>query len=274
MRFRTLLAYSIVIICIILLAGSYFQWKAKLDSVKASPDEQTSESPRPSSKGSEASKVEPTMDKKRLVQLMANQEDRVRAVFKNRLGSGENLQFLIVGSEAMNGGNPGYAERLKVALEESYGDFVQVSTVPFDGTTDKLIAGLDEELIDLESGYDVILFEPLTLKNNGLIALEDGFQHINEFRTRVQSKVKDAVVVLHPPQPLLRATFYPREVEALRVLAESEEIPYVNHWLSWPDKDSEALVDLLDDQSMPNDKGATIWANELIKYFIADKTED
>ncbi len=170
----------------------------------------------------------------------------------------------------MNSGNPGYAERLRLALSSSYGDFVETTTVPFNGTSAEFIVELNAGLVDFGAGYDVILFEPFTLNSNGEVSPEDGQQHIKEFHERLRSAVEDSVLVLHPSNPIYNAVHYPKQVNALQEFAKDEGIPYVNTWLNWPDTDSDEIKDLLDDKSMPNSDGAEVWANSLITYFIAE----
>lgn len=275
MNIKTASAYIIVIICLILLCGSYFQWKGKINSVKGNTTESTIKRPikvvPPSTNASKQEEPEfkTSLSMENLLKLTTNQDESVRTTFKNRLEAGENIDFLIVGSEAMNEGNPGYSELLKTALEETYGSFAKVSILSFDGTSAEFIEKLDTDFIDFSIGYDVILYEPLTLNNNGKVTIEDEHLHIKEFRSRLQSTVKDAVVVLQPPHPLPKAVYYPSQVQALQEFAKLEDIPYINHWTTWPDKDSEELPALLDGKSMPNTTGADLWASELITFFTA-----
>ena len=128
--------------------------------------------------------------------------------------------------------------------------------------------GLASEL-DLTNAYDVVLFEPFTLNNNGLVTIEDEHVHINAFREQLATHVEDAVVVLHPPQPVHRATYYPTQVSSLASFAATENIPYIDHWADWPDTESDELPQFLTEEGAPNSEGAEIWANALISYFIA-----
>jgi len=274
MKIKTVLAYIVVIVCIILLAGSYFQWKGKIDAVKGNTTETAVKrpikvAPSTNTDNEEQPEVETSMNTKDLLNLTANQEDTVQTTFNKRLEAEEKIDFLIVGSESMNDGSPGYADLLKAELEEAYGRSIEVSILPFDGTSAAFIDQLDTDFIQFSTGYDVVLYEPFTLNNNGNVTIEDEHLHIKNFRSRLQAAVKDAVVIIQPPHPIPNAVYYPSQVQALQEFAKFENIPYINHWAAWPDKDSDELAALLDEDSMPNTKGAEVWANELITYFIA-----
>ncbi|MBO0589164.1 SGNH/GDSL hydrolase family protein [Sporosarcina sp. E16_8] len=270
MNKKVILAYIVLIICILLLVASYTQWKDKLSSFgQQSPTTVSSPKPDTESDGVKES-LKPEQAIEQLLTLTTHQDKQVQEVFRNRLKAGEKVNFLITGSSLMDYGEPGYAERLKTALVAAYGDYITVTAIGFDATSQQFTDKLAEEQIDLSIGYDVILFEPFTLNNNGLVAIEDGHAHINTFRTRLKEHVKDAVIVLHPPNPIYAATYYPAQVTALKSFAEAEGIPYVNHWTNWPDQATEEILSLLGDKSMPNSDGAEVWANTLITYFIAN----
>ena len=266
---KTLFASIVLIGCIILLIGSYMQWNGKISS--AGVQSPTLISPSEKDKDNEKSDTpaEPGQDIERLLALTANADEQVQTVVQDRLESGENLDFLIAGSTTMDEGKPGYAERLKTALENAYGDFLNVTIKSSDTTSDSFVENLNDEL-DLDQKFDIILFEPFNLKNNGVITPEDQEEYIKLFQNRLKEKVEDAVLVLHPSQPLHQAVYYPLEVESIRSFASSINIPYVNHWTDWPAVDSDDLPNFLDDDNAPNDAGAEVWANALIKYFIAE----
>src|SRR5690606_30109630 len=141
------------------------------------------------------------------------------------------------GSAALNSGEPGYAERLKESLKTSYEDFIEVDILPLTGTSEALIGGK----VDLSAGYDIVLLEPMTLMNNDRIAIEQEREHIGEFNTAVTTEVEDAIVVLHPPQPIYGAGYYLAQVSALEEFAAIYGYAYIDHWSAWPDTDDEAL---------------------------------
>ncbi|KAA0955547.1 hypothetical protein FQ087_13130 [Sporosarcina sp. ANT_H38] len=274
MNIKTVMAYIVLIGCIILLLGSYSLWKDKLSSFH-----NDAEASKPSNGAVSKSKgdgvtekpdspVTSEFDVERLLSLTANQDASVQNVFKSRLQAGKPLNFLIVGSDFMTSGNPGFSKRLTLSLKEAYGDFITITEKSFDGSSATFIENLDEEF-SIDSSYDVVLFEPFTLTNNGVVRVEDQHEHVKVFQQKIQSFVGDSVLVLQPAQPLPRGIFYPQEVQALQTFAASMDIPYINHWTEWMDSESEMLPNLLDANSSPTSDGSEVWANAVSHYFVA-----
>jgi hypothetical protein len=266
---KKVLSIIIVVICLILLIFSYMQWKEKINSAKGmEPSLKDEVDSSPDSVDEEdADDVKPEVDVERLLSLTSNQDEVVSSVFRSRLEADEVVDFLVIGSEVIEFGEPGYAERLQIALEEAYGDAINISTVAFDNATNSFINEMDD-LVEFDVGYDVVLFEPLTLNSSGVVVVETQHEHIGTFIDRVKDEVEDAVVVLHPPQPLHRAVNYPRQVQSVKRFAESNEIPYIDHWTEWPEFNSDDLPNFLDENNRPNSDGAKVWADALINYFI------
>jgi hypothetical protein len=267
---KKVLSIIVVVICLILLIFSYMQWKEKINSAKGMEPlliEEVDSSPD-SVDEDDTDDLKPEVDVERLLSLTSNQDEVVWSVFMSRLEANQVIDFLIVGSDAMESGEPGYAERLEIRLKEAYGDTISISTVVFDKATNSFINEMNDA-VNFDAGYDVVLFEPLTLNSSGVVVVETQHEHIGMFIDRVKDEVEDAVVVLHPPQPLHRAKNYPPQVQSVKKFAESNDIPYIDHWTEWPDKDSDDLPNFLGENSLPNSDGAEIWANTLITYFIA-----
>ena len=270
MNKNVFLAYIVIFLCILLLVGSYTQWKNKLSSfAEQSPTTVASPKPVQKSEGV-AESVKPKENIEQLLSLTTSQDKQVQEVFRKRLEAGEKVDILITGSNLMDYGTPGYTERLKTALVGAYGDHITVTAIGFDATSQQFMDELMEKKIDLSKGYDVILFEPFTLHDNGIVTIEDEHAYISVFRSQLKEQVADAIIVLHPPNPLFAATYYPTQVAALQLYAETEGIPYVNHWEGWPDQTTEELLTYLEDKSRPNSDGAEVWANALRTYFIAN----
>lgn len=269
MNKKTLFAFIVLIGCIVLLVGSYMQWNQKISSSGTVSSTPKSPSEIEVAEKEEPVSAEPKDETKRLLSLAANTDEDIQKLVEKRLASDKPLKFLITGSAVMEKGNPGYAEQLEAALEEAYGDSIEVTVQSFDMTSDLFIDSVEEEL-DLTKGFDLVLLEPFNLKNNGVLTPEDQETYIERFQNRLTEAVEDAVLVLHPSQPLHNAVYYPLEVDAIKEYASSNKIPYINHWDDWPASDSDDLPNYLDEDSAPNTKGAEVWANALIKYFIAE----
>lgn len=250
-----------VIICIIALVFSYLTWQDKLDNVLGESTPVKADSTDKEKK--ETVQVE-SDDSVNIDSLIVNMDQDVKQVFMDRNSEGQALKFLIAGSAALESGEPGYAERLEDALVAAYGDLISVDIASIEGTSESLAR------VDLSTGYDVVLLEPMTLMNNDRIAIEQEREHINEFNARLSNEVEDAVLVLHPPQPIYGAGYYLAQITALKEFTQIYSYDYIDHWSSWPDTDNEVLKDHLTEDGLPNNKGAELWAEELEAYFIAN----
>ena len=260
-------AFFAVLICVFALVFSYLTWQNKLENVLEQPEEQKAQtSGKKEASTKEENKQTTSELSVNIEELSANTDQAVQDLLTERSGNGEKVQLLIAGSAALDSGEPGYAERLKESLETSYEEFIEVDVLSLEGTSEALIGGK----VDLSAGYDIVLLEPMTLMNNDRIAIEQEREHISEFNTAVTAEVEDAVLVLHPPQPIFGAGYYLAQVAALDEFAATYEYAYIDHWSQWPDTDNEELKDYLTEDGLPNDKGAALWAEQLEAYFIAD----
>lgn len=252
-----------VFVCLGILVFSYLSWQDKLQSAGIT-SEAKSETASTQTKA-ETPQDEPTSDG--FVndgQQLANMDEKVQQLFLRKNAEGEALQLLIAGSSALESGEPGYAERLKASLEETYGELVEVTIESVSGTSDNL------QYVDLSAAYDLVLLEPLTLMNNDRISIEDEREDIRDFSTRLEQANTDSLVILHPPQPIYGAGYYRAQVQALGEFAKLYGYPYINHWEAWPNTDDPALREHLTEDAVPNSKGAETWASELTTYFIAN----
>jgi len=268
---KTLLVYIILIGCVLLLVGGYSEWKDKLSSFQGGSPTKTIVSPPtvPETKQEVKSTVE-SMNLEDLQTLTANQDESVREIFQKRLDSGEQVDFLLIGSTAMDYGEPGYAEQLQEALEEAYGELITFDKIAFDGTSQEFMDEVEENESTLDGEYDVVLMEPFTLINNGKVVIEEEHEHVAAIRDQLLDYVKDSVLIVQPPNPIYKMQYYEKQVIALNTFADGQGIPYINHWADWPSKDSDDLPKLLDENSMPNSDGAALWAKALSTYFIAE----
>ncbi|QMT16767.1 SGNH/GDSL hydrolase family protein [Planococcus maritimus] len=251
------------LLCVGILVFSYFSWQDKLQNATGT-DVEASSDKSAAKNGTENEETETKSVQNVNTELLNNMDESVQELFLQKNSDGETLELLIAGSEALESGNPGYAERLKTSLEETYGDLLEVTIESVTGTSDSL------QYLDLTAGYDLALLEPLTLMNNDRISIEEEREDIEEFTARLEQANAEALVVLHAPQPIFGAGYYRAQVQALEEFANLYGYPYIEHWDAWPDTDDIALKEHLTAEAVPNSKGAETWATELSNYFIAN----
>lgn len=274
MRYGRVIVPIVFLGCIVVLITSYSIWKSKIEMTKGETnnirtEQTTSIEETEQSVVEDNPKVAPTISRETIENAIVNADENVQKVVLNRFDAGNQVQLLIVGSTAMDEGSPGYAELLADALANTYGDFFETSVASFDGTSQDFIEKNVDE-IDWTSMYDVVLYEPFTLHNNGKVKIEDEHKHIRTLEQIMHTEVSDAVLVLHPSYPIFEASFYLFQIEALETFANKNAYPYINHWSSWPSTSDEKLITLLTEDNSPNSEGARLWASALTSYFTAE----
>jgi len=271
-----LIIIFVIIGCITTLFASYTIYQSRIQSItnptqnasdKETPkDKAISKENNTSGKESGQSKSDSlTVDE--ITTLTANMSEEAKAVVTSRLESGEKIQLLMIGSSSIEQGNPGYGELLTTDISEAYGEWIETTSVTFDGNTSELVAALDSELVDWSNEFDVVLLEGMNLSNNGEVIVEDSIEDIETINDRMKQNVTDAVLLVHPSQPLAKATFYPTEVQSFKSYLTSREYTYIDHWIEWPVGNEEEMNTYLTDDSEPNDKGAALWASALSTFF-------
>ncbi|MFJ5768853.1 SGNH/GDSL hydrolase family protein [Psychrobacillus sp. NPDC093180] len=269
MKYGRIMALVISVTCIAVLISSYASWKSRINNVKT--DKEIIHYTQTGPVGKEDI-VAPK--KKEAIQLsrttveeaLINADEQIQNLVLNRLDAEEKVQLLIVGSNAMESGAPGYATLLANALKDTYDNFIETTIAPFDGTSKQFIDKNMAE-IDWEKEYDLILLEPFTLNNNGIVKIEDEQKHIKAFKEKAIEEVSDAVIVLQPSYPIYHANFYLVQIRALENFSATNAYPYINHWNAWPDTTDSSLKSLLTEDQSPNSEGAKVWASPLINYF-------
>lgn len=251
------------LVCIGILVFSYFSWQEKLEAAGNPTREASTQTVNAKSK-TQTTQTASNGDNSVNTELFANMDESVRNIFVEKNEKNEVLQLLIMGSKALEFGDPGYAERFQSSIESAYGESVDITIDSIDGTSDAL------QYVNLEAGYDVVLLEPLTLMNNDRLSIEEERQDIEDFSVRLEQTNPNAAVVLHPPQPIYGAGYYRAQVQALEEFADLYGYPYIDHWNAWPATDDISLKEHLNEDAVPNSKGAEAWATELNNYFIAN----
>ncbi|MBD7909408.1 hypothetical protein [Sporosarcina gallistercoris] len=187
----------------------------------------------------------------------------VKSLLSKRLDDGENVQLLIIGSRSIQP----VTERFAAALTEKMGDSITVDAVTADLTSAQFIEqGLPK--IDWSTGYDVIIYEPFTLKNNGNVVIEQEQQDLLKVKQAAQKSVQDAAFIVTPPQPILKANYYDSQIAALKKFTSANGIPYVEHWPSWPPTNSDELLNYVRKDQSLTDQGVKTWSDALIQTFL------
>ncbi|MGM7721441.1 SGNH/GDSL hydrolase family protein [Metabacillus sp. Hm71] len=163
-----------------------------------------------------------------------------------------------------------WSEQLSKELKTVYGENVFAVTILSTGdkTTRDLVNDDSFEQVN-ELQPDILLFEPSMLKDNGVVGISNTLENIQTMIASWKAANKNITLMMQPPNPLYSASYYPKEVAQLQDYAENNKIIYLNHWENWPDLEDPKMQEYLTEDNIANEKGNKIWADYLIKYFIA-----
>ncbi|KZE38901.1 hypothetical protein AV656_08350 [Bhargavaea cecembensis] len=268
---KGLVTVLVLIACIGVLLLSYLSWNEKVKEAGAEPVNRPIKQEAPAEGANDqAEDPEEELEKaaapsgEELSNLTANLPESTVEMLMSRLDSEEPVQLLAVGSSSFE--EP--ANQLADALDDAYGGWIETDVQTFSGTSESFMQdGIGE--IDWKKGYDLVVYEPFTLNNNGLVVIEDEQEDALEVRDRVREEVEDAAFFITPPQPIHEPNYYLTQINALHKFVDNRDIPFIDHWKQWPDADSDDILDYVNEEYQPTDKGVEVWAESLKEYFIA-----
>jgi len=267
MKSQSISVIVLSIVCVIILWFSASTWQEKIRNAGGNIIQKTEESKTPLTSDEKSVKKLPIqkLSVADILEIGASLDNKTLEVLVSRVEVGEPVQMLIVGSEAIAGA----AERFASEVSKSYGDLIEVDVSTFAMTSARFVA---EELeiggIDWEAGYDIVLYEPFTLYNNGKVVIENEHRHLLAVKELAESAVEDVSFLVTPPQPIYQAGYYLTQIQALEKFTIARGIPYINHWSNWPDTSSGELLTYIDDTRAPTENGITAWSDALIAYFV------
>lgn len=268
MRNKGLFILIFSAVCGLLIVFSYLAWKENLESVARPVERVEAAEEQESDEEEPAEEVTETSVDESWLQLTSNMDPEVQNVFEARKKEGEKIQFLILASDLVDMGTPTMSNLVTEKLLAAYGADIEITKQTFNENS---ITITENDLVDYEGGFDVVLFEPFTLKNNGEVDIETEHAHITSIVNEFRDQVEDVAIVFTPSNPIYNATYYPVQVDALLTFLNENDYPVIEHWQNWPDPKDELIKEYLDDNSRPNSKGAEAWANAVIAYFTGTK---
>lgn len=215
--------------------------------------------------------LETAAKKEQLTLLSRNLPVPLQEKIQLAMSTGKPLQFIIMGSESSSSIPENWSFIFESELKRTYGEEifdVQVVDI-FNKTSSAVInEGLYKPVLDLKP--DVFLFEPFILKNNGKANIDATLNDLIKILNEVKRINPDVNIFIQPSYPLYNAVYYPREVNALKEFSNENGYVYLDHWQNWPDYNSEELRQYLNEENYPNDKGHKVWAEYLVKHFVAE----
>lgn len=189
---------------------------------------------------------------------------------KANLEAGKPFNIVLLGSFALGTSEESWVQKVSESLVNTYGEYINVSILRYDLTSSEYVK--EDKVSELLADEpDLVLFEPFTLTDNGILQVDQSLGNISTVMEDVQEQSPQTVFILQPPHPLYNATFYPVQVAELQKFAKKNAIPFLNHWEAWPDQTNVELKNYLsEDNSQPSPEGHQLWADYVTEYFIAE----
>lgn len=270
----------LAILCLAVIIGGNIHWNNQISDAVQSPSSEAvgdnGKSKDSTPNGKDKGKSDGTSDEKNgdeyanILAYATNWPKEAVQGLERALKSGKPYKIVFAGSESLGGNDGGWPQIVQKKLADTYGESVfsfEVLSYPY-STYQYLNAGKEKELAN--SGADLIILEPFTLKDNGVLNIEMSEENLDKIIAAVKKANKNTVIILQPPHPLYNASYYHNQVSSLEVYAENHGFAFINHWEAWPALDSKEINDYLtEDRSAPNAKGHKLWADYLIDYLIA-----
>lgn len=195
---------------------------------------------------------------------MGNWPQESRDSFIKAYNENKTFNIVIVGSSVNQ-----WADIVSTDINSLFGKTIEITELSYDLTSSEFInEGKIDDIIKVNP--DLVLFEPFTLKDNGVVPIEDSLSNLETVISTVKESKANIDFILQPPHPLYNAKFYPVQVQELKAYAESNQILYIDHWSSWPDPNTEDILPYLtEDRSEPSDQGYEIWAKAVSDFLIS-----
>lgn len=187
----------------------------------------------------------------------------VKDLFMNRLSKDEKIRILLIGSAPMKP----VSENFSKTIHDTFQDRVTVDEVTSDLTsTDFVNQEMNE--IDWSKKYDIVIYESFTLKNNGLVVIEQEQEDLLSVQAKALESNEQAVVYVTPPHPIYKPNYYQTQITSLENFTRDRDILYINHWSDWPPTDSDEILNYVDEDNVMTDKGIEVWSDALIHTFL------
>ncbi|WP_066055668.1 SGNH/GDSL hydrolase family protein [Robertmurraya korlensis] len=255
---RAFFTTLIAIVCLVLLIFGNLHWQKKIEVTGSGQQTTFSEEELEAFVS-----VDPVLD------FTSNWSELEKEYFQTALSEKRPYHILIAGSEQLGEGESSWPTLFQKEMLDTYGEnIISIESRTYPETTAEFVeAGKQTDLITSQA--DLIIWEPFILSDNAVVPMKATLANITTVMNEVKEANPNTIFILQPPNPLYQPKLYKTQVAELKAFAEEHQIPYLDHWTSWPDPMSEQIRDYLDEDNQPNEEGHQVWANYLLGRFIS-----
>lgn len=263
-QLKNILTYFVIILCVIAIIGGKLHWNNKLDTPAGATTGQ------PADKNTEKEKSQ------NVATLTQHLPESLAKKIEKAQEENRSLTLIAIGSHATAEGKGTWTDILQTRLNEAYGrGLIQVVVESFEDDLSVTVVQQEKYTDALESNPDIVILEPFILNDNGKVAIDNTLESVGIIIDAIHKAAPDATIMLQPPNPIHNAVHYPGQVLALKEYAEEQNIIYLDHWTSWPDYESDDILDYIDEANeLPSDKGHQVWGNYIANYFTGEKLDE
>ncbi|MBP3950133.1 SGNH/GDSL hydrolase family protein [Bacillus suaedae] len=262
---KNLLFVLSIIGCILIVLVGHFYYSQKLDSIATHAQEEQISSTSTATTEEVEHEQEPADEEETIA---------ITGILKEATShkqQGEAINITAFGSVSLSNGiasEKTWPNLMTSALVTSLPEQTLNTTVidVDDIPTSEVIEGDYVEQV-ITSNPDLLLFEPFVFNDNGVLSIDDTLYYLEQIITELESKLPETTIVLMPPNPIFKPTFYAQQIEALQDFAEENEYLYANHWQNWPNTDDATISELLEN-NRPNEQGHQVWADFMVPYLL------
>jgi hypothetical protein len=249
--------------CLILLFFGNLHWQDKINHAGDNAIESAS--------AKEVQNAEKTeeIDQDKILEHASNWSAEEKQKLQSALSEGRPYRILLAGSSSLGEGENSWPALFQEEMIRTFGEQVITINIKSYTETSKEFVESNAQTDFIEGKYDLIIWEPFTLTDNGTVVIETSHNYILSVIEEVTAADGQTDFILQPPNPIFQPSFYQLQVNSLEAFAQKHGLPYLNHWTAWPDTDSEEILNYIDDEKQPNDLGHQVWADFLIDQFIS-----
>jgi hypothetical protein len=254
--------------CLVLLFFGNLHWQKKIDRVGSSSIESVSAKEIKTNHSVEEVSED---NQSTIFQYASNWSEQEVQKLQAAIADNRPYRILLAGSPSLGEGENSWPALFKEEMLHTYGEnIISIETKIYTETTEEFVDNRKQNDF-IEGNYDLIIWEPFTLTDNGNVVVETSHEYIMSVINEMKSTNSQTSFMLQPPNPFYQPRYYSVQVQALKELSEENQIHYLDHWSNWPDTSSEEILDyLIEDEKAPNEEGHRVWADFLLSQFISE----
>ncbi|PKG23713.1 SGNH/GDSL hydrolase family protein [Niallia nealsonii] len=187
--------------------------------------------------------------------------------FETTLSNNASYHIVLLGSQSIGDSKVGLLPNLKEALTNTYDKYVSIENIVYDETSSNYVLNGETKNL-IKQKPDMIIFEPFLLADNNVLNINTTLKNISTIIKETKEELPNVTFFLQPANQIYNASLYPTQVAALKKYAASENITYLNHWENWPEGDSKEVLDYINQDGTPNEKGYEVWSNYITDFLV------